>query len=172
MSVKLLFVLKEFYQSYPLSFTWVSVVSYLYTIIVSSRLGNYLMPINVLSVCSEVFHQGSEWKLQELCKIDAGLGEEGTWLHFHCLRCYHTLSHLWGVLVLWTLVFTLLIDPPKGSKASRLYGSSPGRSGNPPEPPDLQGGQCAEHSVRCLYLLPTAPNAAAHQLLKCLTVKN
>lgn len=86
MSVKLLFVLQEFYQSYPLSFTWVSVVSYLYTIILSSRLGNYLMPINVLSVCSELFYQGSEWKLQKLCKIDAGLGEEGTWLHFHCLR--------------------------------------------------------------------------------------
>lgn len=71
-----------------------SVVSYLYTIIVSGRLGNYLMPINVLSVCSEVFYQVSEWKMQELCETDGGLGEEGTWLHFHCLRCYHRLSHL------------------------------------------------------------------------------
>lgn len=54
-----------------------SVVFCLCTIIISSRLVNYLMPINVLSVCSEVFYQVSERKLQELCRIDAGLGEEG-----------------------------------------------------------------------------------------------
>lgn len=122
---------------------------------VSGRLGNYLMPINVLSVCSEVFYQVRKWKLQELCKTGAGLGEEGTWLHFQCLLCYHILSHLWRVLVLWTLIFTLLIDPPKGSKASRLCGSTPGRSENPPEAPEQQRAlNCRMGNVQSVVLVP------------------